>query len=120
MNLNNFIVEEGVLGVVIGTIIGFGTTNFIKSLREAFIEPLILNNIKRMKYFNPTTGKLIASIIEFLILLLIIYLIYILLVVPLFSKELEEKKEDKKEDDRWQQKVAKSLEDINRKTRWIW
>lgn len=92
MDIRNFIYEQGVLGVTIATLLGFGGTNFISDIREYIISPLIVYiflifGIKRKNEF--VIINILSSFIEFLIVILVVYLIYKFIILRIFEKQMQ-------------------------------
>lgn len=108
MTFTNFIIEQEVIGVIIGTIIGFSITNFIKDFKYLIIKPLFMK-------FKITKNKsgIISSIIELLIVFLLLYFIYTYLIKPLFKKELDENKEKEKNLQKWRKQILDEIKDID-------
>lgn len=92
MDIRNFIYEQGVLGVTIATLLGFGGTNFISDIREYFITPfietifLIFGLKKKNEFF---IVNILSSFIEFFIVILVVYLIYKFIILRIFEKQIQ-------------------------------
>lgn len=125
MGLSNFMIEQGVLAVTMGTMIGFGTTSFAKQIREHIFTPLIqrLVNIIRCGPFrkmipatirNPVIG-VVSAMLELLLLVSLVMIFYEWFVLPIFRNELEEQKEDARQEDAWRQDMLTQVERIAKK-----
>lgn len=117
-------IEQGVLAVTMGTMIGFGTTSFAKQIREHIFTPLIqrLVNIIRCGPFRkvlPTLVRkpvigVVSALLELLLLILLVMIFYEWLVLPMFRKELEEQKIENTRDKRWRTNLLSHVEQIAR------
>jgi large-conductance mechanosensitive channel len=106
MSFNEFIFEQGILGITIGTMSGFGVTNLIKDMKTDLIQPLL-------KRLNVSNIKIISSFIEFITILLLIYLIYKLILYPLFEKEIKAEKKVKQREKKWKDNLLKEIKSID-------
>jgi len=104
MKLQELVVQEGVLGIVIGTIIGTATTNFFKSFRET-----LFSQNKNMK------SELLSIIVEFGLSMIIIYLLYVFIIHPFFAKQLNQRKIEQEKDAKWKQEIADDVDMINQR-----
>lgn len=113
MDWQYFIFREGVLGFTIGTLLAFGATNYVRSIKEHLISPYLLKYIKKTRIGNiPAIGEVLASTIEFLSIILIIYLIYNYIVKVIFKKELKEQEKEDKQSIRREMSAIKNVEKI--------
>lgn len=105
-NLSNFIVENGVLTFMMGTMIGFSATNLIKSFKVNMIDFFI------NKYIGFNTEShillLLTSILEFLFILVLLYLLY----TKVFSKIIQTNKNNKNKENEWRENVINTLNRI--------
>jgi len=106
MSFNEFIIEQGILGITIGTMSGFGVTNLIKDMKTDVIQPLL-------KRLNVSNLNIISSIIEFITILLLIYLIYKLILYPLFETELKAEKKQKEKENKWKDKLLREIKSVD-------
>lgn len=126
--LTSFVVEQGIIGVTIGTTIGFATTNFAKELRKHLFTPLLsflsktFKNTKLSKTIHiiPDAIRtpalyLLSAVVEFGLLLSFVILMYNLTVVPLFKEELKAEKKSKKRQKEWQQSLLNQVSAIDKK-----
>jgi hypothetical protein len=104
MKLQELIVQEGVIGIVIGTIIGTSTTNFLKSIRETLIS--------QSKHIYI---ELLFILFEFGLSLLIMYLSYSFIIHPLFKQQMKEKKIKFDRNERWKHEIAEDVDMINQR-----
>lgn len=114
MELSNFIVEEGILGITLGTIIAFAVTNYMKSFRKNVFSPLLFQTFKVLRvksYF----GEFLSSTLEFLLLLLVVYIVYTYIVYPIFHKEIQQEKEKREEEEKWKKNVLQEVQSIDTK-----
>jgi large-conductance mechanosensitive channel len=126
--LTSFIVEQGIIGVTIGTTIGFATTNFAKELRKHLFKPLLSllsNTLKKTRlsktfYQIPDAIRtpalnLISAVLELGLLLSFVMIIYNYTIVPLFKKELKAEKQTEKRQEEWQQSLLDEVSAIDKK-----
>lgn len=118
-------IEQGVLAVTMGTMIGFGTTSFAKQIREHIFTPLIqrLVRIIRCGPFRkmipsmvrkPVIG-VVSAMLELLLLVSLVMLFYEWIILPMFQNELEEQKKEDKEQTEWRQELLTQVDRIARK-----
>tara|TARA_Y100000780_G_scaffold232377_1_gene263237 strand:- start:5206 stop:5544 length:339 start_codon:yes stop_codon:yes gene_type:complete len=98
MSFDEFIYEQGIVGVSIGTITGFAITGFIKDLNTNVI-------IKILKHFNMSNIGLISSFFEFIALMLIIYVLYHTILYPIFKKHIKADQREKEKNSKWKQEL---------------
>lgn len=115
INLSKFIVEEGIIGITLGTLLGFATTNYIKSLRNQIILPFIMNYFKLDQRFD----ELISSTIEFAVVLLLVFLAYKYIIFPIFQKHIKREQKKKEKIVKWRKDVLDDVEDIDKEVRKI-
>jgi uncharacterized membrane protein YciS (DUF1049 family) len=104
MNIQELIVQEGIIGIVIGTIIGTATTNFFKSIRETLVS--------QNKHMNT---ELLFILFEFGLSILVIYLSYLFIVHPLFKHQMKEKKIKYAKNENWKRDIAEDVDMINQR-----
>jgi large-conductance mechanosensitive channel len=105
---NDFIYEQGLLGVTLGTIIGFAITNLIKDIKIYGFIPLF----KKYK-INKSKIGLLSSFLEFFLIFIILYLSYYFIILPLFNNQIKKQKEEKKQLNKWRNNVLNELDEIN-------
>lgn len=126
--LTSFVVEQGIIGVTIGTTIGFATTNFAKELRKHLFTPLLslLSNTLKKTTLSKTIHLipdairtpalyLLSAVIEFGLLLSFVMIIYNYTIVPLFKEELKAEKQTEKRQEEWQQSLLNQVSAIDKK-----
>lgn len=112
-------VEQGVLSVTMGTMIGFGTNSFAKQIREHLFTPIIrwgtgslktstLNRFLLTHVRTPVI-EILSATLELLLILGMVLLFYKSLIMPLFKEELKEQKEENKQDAKWKQSMLTSV-----------
>lgn len=113
MDLVGFIIEYGVIGTMVGTLIGFGINNFTTSIKNDLLKPYVIDKLN----FGGTTGNAISSFIEFLAILIILFIFYKLLIKPLivrYNQYKDEKQQDKaKNEQEWRKEVVNELKNLN-------
>ena len=113
----DFLAENNVVDIAIGTSIGFASKSFIDSFFDSVANPIIQNtlNIPVLSKTNVNIGeveiklgKFLMEFIKYIVLLILIFLMVYYFLMPLFGYK---KKEQTKEEN----KVIPILEDINNK-----
>lgn len=112
MNISKYIIEQGVIGILIGTLISSSIINFIRDVKNTFFVP-ITNLIT--KSLGIKEISLVSSFIELITIFLIIYSIYYYILIPVFNKEFKELEEKQKTQTMWKQKILKQLDHIDDK-----
>lgn len=109
MDIRDFVVEYNIVGISMGTIIGFGLTNWVKEFRESIIVP---NIIKR---FNLTQnyGEITSATIEVIILVILVYLMYRYLITPVIEKSLIKKEIENEKEKEWRENLLSSLNNVS-------
>lgn len=108
MSLNNFIVEQGIIGIVIGTIIGFGFTNFIKDIKYFFILPFLI----KLRLTKNKAG-ILSSILELFFIIIFVYILYQYIIEPLLKKQLNNEKKKNKDLEEWRENILNKIKDID-------
>lgn len=98
MSFNEFIYEQNIIGVTIGTMTGFGISNLIKDVNREVV-------VKLMRFFKIANIGFISSLVEFLIVMLIVYLLYKGLLYPIFKKEIQSEKKDIERRKEWRNEL---------------
>jgi large-conductance mechanosensitive channel len=111
MDFNDFLLEYNVVGISMGTIIGYGLTNWVKELRSTIIIPHLTNKTGLTENY----GSLTSSSFEVIILIIIMYLMYYYLVIPAINDALEKVTKNKESDKNWKEMLLKSNNNINKK-----
>ena len=108
-NLSTFVVNNNVLTFMMGTMIGFGATNVIKSFKTNIIDFFM------EKYIGVKTDSNISlfftSIFEFMFILFVLYLLY----TKVFNKMIEKNQLSKKKEQEWRDEVIITLNKIANK-----
>lgn len=112
MSFSEFVYEQGIVGITLGTIVGFGISNLMKDIKELVI-------VKVLKNLNVTNAGVISSLLEFLLLMVIVYLIYILVLYPLFQKNIKKEKAEKEQHTEWKKNLLNEVENVDMGTVYI-
>lgn len=91
-NYADFLFDNGIVGVTVGTLLGFSTSKLFDSFREELLEPTLayLFSIIYSTVSLPKT-KLLSVFIEFLVILALIYIIARFILFPLMRPQFIEK-----------------------------
>jgi large-conductance mechanosensitive channel len=111
MDISKFIVEQGIISITIGSIIGFAFTNYMRSFREHIIVPFIFKTFHLRRYF----GEFLSASIELSIILLTVFGVYRYIIFPLLSKELKREKEKIEDDAKWRSNLLGEVRSIDDK-----
>lgn len=106
MSFSEFIYNQDIIGVTIGTISGFAISGVIKDINNEVIVKLI----KNLGFAN---AGIISSLIEFVALMLIVYILYHTTLYPVFKKHIELEKKKKKKIDKWRDNILYELKNID-------
>lgn len=106
MSFSEFVYNQDIIGVTIGTISGFAISGVIKDINKE----VIIKLIKKLGFAN---AGLISSIIEFIALMLIIYILYNTTLYPIFKNHIELEKEKKKKISNWRDELLYELKNID-------
>lgn len=126
---SSFIIEQGIVGIAIGTIVGFGLTNFTKELRTHVLTPLLSflsTSLKKHTSFSSITSTvpsfirnpvlyMTSSLLELFLLLSFVYLIYYYTILPIFKHDLKKEKAAEKQETEWQEQLLSGVSSINKK-----
>ena len=107
-NLGEFTVQNNIFSFFMGTIIGFTTSNLIKSFKTNILDYYLF------KLFKVPDSNLIVfatSIFEFILILYLLYIIYINIFKTLVDKY--QKKQD--EQNQWRKDLLENIKQINSK-----
>ncbi len=105
---SKFMIQSGAFSFIIGTTIGFGATNIVKSLKTDLLDNYIFSafNLKGNNLIN-----FLSTIIELIILVYILYLIYNYLFPDIYKLSVQKSEDEKK----WRNGILTALNDINTK-----
>ena len=109
MKFSDFVINYNIIGVSLGTIVGFGLTNFVKEFRNAVIIPVIKDRLNITENY----GKLTSALIEIIILITLIYLVYSYILTPVLGANFKKKEESKDDEKEWREKLLKAIEDVS-------
>lgn len=96
MGFSEFIYEQGIIGITIGTITAFAISNLIKDVNHEVIR-------KVLAYMKVSNAGIVSSIFEFLILMFIVYLLYAFILLPIFKRHIEDEKKETASHKDWKQ-----------------
>jgi len=122
MDMHRFLGEFEILGLSIGTVIGFSLNNLSNSMSKEIITPLIapifgFNSLKTFRFkiwkFDFGIGDFISEIISFLIICLVLYLIFAKFFKSFLTKVLEIKDEHEIIVEDANEKRYKNLQKLN-------
>jgi hypothetical protein len=103
-----FMIQSGAFSFIIGTTVGFGATNIVKSFKTEILDNYVLKTINLK---NSGIINFLSSIAELIILVYILYLIYNYLFPDIYKLSVQKSEEEKK----WKNSVLTALNDINNK-----
>lgn len=106
MAFGEFIYEQGIIGVTIGTITGFAISGFIKDLNNEVIRKLL-------KRFRISNIGLLSSLFEFIALMLIVYILYHTILFPIFKTHIEKEKIQKNKHKEWKENVLHEVKNLD-------
>lgn len=113
MSIQQFIFDEGVIGLTMATMMGFGATNFIKSLRQTIIDPYMTRVFRTTaKGYLGSVGDILASVIEFVVIILIVYLLYRFVITKMFKDEMVNRERAEKLKQNRQKEMMDDVEEI--------
>lgn len=110
INIMEYIVEQGVIGVTIGSILGFSLNNLTTSFKNNILSPYLLSFIKKQ---DSGPINFASSIIEFLIILLFIYLMYEFFIFKVFKNEMTKIKKEQTNEKRWERNMLHNIQSIS-------
>jgi len=114
MDIQKFVLDYNIVGIAMGTIVGFGLTNWTKELRKSVIQPYFIEKFGVSKY-----GDFASATVEVLVLIGLLFLMYQYLVRPAVSGALEEKENEAEEEKEWKENLIKNMNDIEKRVRGI-
>lgn len=106
-SFNQFIYEQGIIGMTMGTIAGFAVSNLMTDIKKEFLVHYIKKN-KFLKQFY-----LLPSLIEFMIMFLILFFIYQFILKPLFYGEMKRDKLETKREKKWKHDVLREIKNLD-------
>lgn len=112
MQFGDFVYEQGIIGVTIGTMFGFAVNNLLHSLNKDVI-------FKILDFMKIKNAWIISSIIEFVLVLLIIYFIYLFVLLPIFKKQIKKTKTEKSRSKMWREELLDEVKDLDYGTVYI-
>ena len=74
MNFRDFLVQDEVVNIFLGTIIAYGLTKFTESVEKNIIRPFIKKNVRITG--KTKLGNIFSSFLELSIILVVVYLFY--------------------------------------------
>lgn len=140
---SEFMIEEGVLSVTIGTILGFGMTNLAAQIRKHLFLPMIhagfalvgvsdrsksknkSKNKSKLSTFIPAHMRLpvielVSSIFELFLLVSVVVVAYSWAVKPIFQKEFAQQAKEEAQDKAWRTSMLDEVERIaDKPTPWL-
>jgi large-conductance mechanosensitive channel len=106
MSFSEFIYDQGIVGITIGTITGFAISNLMKDINREVI-------IKILTHFKVSNAGLLSSLLEFSALLFIVYLLYHFVLYPLFQKNMKLEKDTKQQNLKWKKNLLSEVKNID-------
>ena len=110
-NLGRFVVDNGILSLIIGATVGFAFSNVIRSFKINIMDYYIINTL-HLGHSSSNIIIFITTICEFFFILLVIYNIYKLFFINIIKKY----QNDKVNTSIIQQSIADSLKKIEENT----
>ena len=115
MDIQKFVLDYNIVGIALGTIVGFGLTNWTKELRQSAILPMF---VKRFN-LDENYGTMVSATLEVIILIVLLFLMYQYIVRPAVSGALEEKEKEAKKEKEWREKLIDNINQIEDKVKRI-
>lgn len=106
MSFNEFVYEQGIVGVMIGTIGGLAISNLMKDVNKEVV-------IKILKNLKLSNIGLISSLLEFLLQLVVIFLLYKLLLYPIFKNEIEIERKENENKIKWRNELLNEVKTLD-------
>lgn len=110
MSVPQFVIENNLLAIVIGTIVGFGITQWVTEFREGIIVPHFIEKQGIDKKF----GKVVSSTVELLLLLLLLYVIFVYVILPTVKSAENEKQQQTQDDQEWKDNMLTAVNLISK------
>jgi len=109
-NFNKFIYEQGIIGLMLGTISAFAISNLMEDLKDE----LIVKLVKKISFIGIIgNARLISSLIEFIITMSLIYIMYRLILYPIFSDEIKKDQKEEESHTKWKKEVLKEIKNLD-------
>jgi len=109
-NFNKFIYEQGIIGLMLGTISAFAISNLMEDLKDE----LIVKLVKKISFIGIIgNARLIASLIEFMLTMGIIYALYMFILYPIFSDEIKKDQKEEESHTKWKKEVLKEIKNLD-------
>jgi len=108
MNFTRYFIEEGVLGITLGTILGTSITNIVRDIKNLLIEPLIRITLTSLGVHHIS---IISSLFEVISIFAIIYVLYTYVITPVFKDDFD----DIEKNEEWKDKILKEVKQIEHK-----
>ena len=115
MDIQKFVLDYNIVGIALGTIVGFGLTNWTKELRQSVILPMF---VKRFN-LDENYGTMVSATLEVIILIVLLFLMYQYIVRPAVSDALEEKEKEAEKEKEWREKLIDNINQIEDKVKRI-
>lgn len=109
--MQKFIIEYNIVGIVFGTIIGFGLANWVKEFRESILIPFFVKKFK----LEENLGSMVSATVEVVILIVLIYLMYQHIIRPAVSGALDRKEQAVENEREWKNRIANDVSQIKNK-----
>jgi large-conductance mechanosensitive channel len=107
-SLGQFTVQNNIFSFFMGTVIGFTSSNLIKSFKVNMLDYYLF---KLFKVPNSNIIIFITSIFEFLLILYLLYLVYIYL----FKSIIEKYTKQQEDQVSWRKDLLDNIKEINAK-----
>ncbi len=105
---SKFMIQSGAFSFIIGTTVGYGATNIVKSFKTEILDDYVF---KRLNLKNNSIVNFLSTIIELIILVYVLFLLYNYLFPDIYKISIQKADEEKK----WKKDVLTALSDINNK-----
>lgn len=107
-NLGQFTVQNNVFSFFMGTVIGFASSNFIKSFKTNIIDFYLF---KLFKVPDSNIISFITSILEFILIIYVLYVVY----VNIFKTIIDKYQKQQEDQTQWRKDVLDNLKELNNK-----
>lgn len=110
VQFGKFIYEQGIIGLMLGTISAFAISNLMEDLKDE----LIVKLVKKISFIGIIgNARLISSLIEFIITMSLIYIMYRLILYPIFSDEIKKDQKEEESHTKWKKEVLKEIKNLD-------
>jgi large-conductance mechanosensitive channel len=115
MKFNEFIIENNIMGITIGSIIGFGVTKWTSEIRKNLIVPLIINK------YNITSeyGSVVSSSIELLFFIILLFLLFTYVIIPSLEISSQDNINKNKLELKWKKDLLTNIKNISNILVWM-